>query len=92
MSEEQNMSPKTNGKAIAALVLGIVSLMIPYVGLIVGIVGIVYAKKAIAEIAQTQDNGKGMAVAGLVTSIISVALYAILIIILIIAGVTFYSM
>jgi len=90
MSEEQqNLPPKTNGKSIASLVLGIVSLLLPYVGLILGIVGIVISKKAFTEIAQRQEGGKGMAVAGLVMSIISVAIYALLIIILIVAGVAY---
>lgn len=76
----------TSGKAIASLVLGILSLIIPYVGLIVGIIGIVYAKNAFNEIAQFNYNGRGMAVAGLTTSIVGCALYGIIIFILIILG------
>ncbi|MFX3617405.1 MAG: DUF4190 domain-containing protein [Sporolactobacillus sp.] len=62
------------------MVLGILSLTIPYLGFILGIIAIVYSRKASKEIASSDQNGKGMATAGLVTGIISVSLYAIVII------------
>ena len=34
---------KTNGKAIAAMVLGIISLIIPYVGILLAVAGIILA-------------------------------------------------
>lgn len=79
-----HMQPKTNGKAIAALVLGILSLLIPYVGFIIGIIAIVFSKLASNEIKRTGEGGKGLAVAGMVTGIIATALYGIIIIFLII--------
>lgn len=66
-----------NGKAVASLVLGIISLVlmfIPYggwVGLILGIVGIILG------ISAKKEAPSGMATAGLVLSIIAVALCAI---------------
>ncbi|MDR9855318.1 DUF4190 domain-containing protein [Paenibacillus sp. VCA1] len=77
--------PKTNGKAIAALVLGILSLMIPYVGLILGIIAIVLACLSFKEIKQRQEGGRGLAIGGLVCGIIGTALYGIIIVILVIA-------
>lgn len=76
----------TSGKSIAALVLGILSLLVPYVGLILGIVGIVFAKKALNEIKKQNLGGKGMAVAGLTTSIIGVSFYAFILFIILILG------
>ena len=84
--QPQIINPKTNGKAIAALVLGIVSLIIPYIGLIIGIIAIVYAKKAFVEIELNKDGGKGLAIAGLVCGIVAVSLYAILILLILVAG------
>nr|WP_235857603.1 DUF4190 domain-containing protein [Paenibacillus albiflavus] len=79
--------PRTNGKAVAALVLGILSLVIPYAGFIIGIIAIVFAKLANDEIKRTGEAGKGMATAGMVTGIIGTALYAIVIIFVIIIAV-----
>jgi hypothetical protein len=60
---------ETNGPAIASLVLGIVSLFIswiPFFGLAMPIVGLV-----MSSIGMKRLSGKGMAVAGLVLSIIA---------------------
>jgi ABC-type nickel/cobalt efflux system permease component RcnA len=74
------MQPQeTNGKSIAALVLGILSIIIPYVGLILGIIGLVLASSSLKEIAVTGQGGRGLAIAGRVTSIIGVAIYGIII-------------
>lgn len=60
--------------AVASLVLGICSLVFPFIGLgwlsmILGIVGII-----LGALARKKGEKKGMATAGLVMSIISVAL------------------
>ncbi|MBP1991470.1 DUF4190 domain-containing protein [Paenibacillus eucommiae] len=81
--------PRTNGKSIAAMVLGICSLVIPYLGLIIGIVAIVFASISFKEIKRTGEQGKGMAIAGLVCGIIGTALYALIIIIIILVVVVF---
>ncbi|WP_112181896.1 MULTISPECIES: DUF4190 domain-containing protein [Paraliobacillus] len=85
MEEQQHyqQAPVTNGKAIASLVLGILSIVIPWIGFIFGIIGIVLSSKAKKEIANYQQAGNGMAVAGLVTSIVGTALYGLLLILLI---------
>lgn len=63
---------RTDGKAIAALILGILSIVIPYVGIILGIIGIVMATKALRE---PGEPGRGLAVAGRVCSIVGVCLH-----------------
>jgi hypothetical protein len=74
---------KTNGKAIASLVLGIISILsiftgsFAFIGLICGIVGIILAVNAKKEIAVSGDEGKGMATAGLVCAIIGTAIAGI---------------
>lgn len=68
---------KSNGFAIAALVLGIVSIVFSFIGLswlglIIGIVGIVLAVVA------KKKNPTGMATAGLVLSIIGTIFCALI--------------
>ncbi|EES71639.1 hypothetical protein POTG_03748 [Paenibacillus sp. oral taxon 786 str. D14] len=83
--------PKTNGKSIASLVLGILSIVIPYVGFILGIVAIVFASLSFKEIKRKGEQGKGLSIAGLVCGIIGTALYGIIIVIAIIAVLVFAS-
>ncbi|MBL0385290.1 DUF4190 domain-containing protein [Tumebacillus sp. ITR2] len=85
-------NPTTNGKAIASMILGIVSLVIPYVGLITGIIAMVLSSSSKKDIARTGQQGHGMATAGFVTGLIAVILYAIVILLFIILGVTLASL
>ena len=72
---------RTSGKAIAALVLGIVSLCIPYVGLVTGIIAIVLGILGMKEVDREPHavKGKGMAIAGLVLGAVALVLYLIVI-------------
>jgi len=71
---------KTNGKSIAALVLGILSIMIPYVGIILGIMAIIFSSLSLKELKRRYEQGKGLAIAGLVCGIIGTIIYGLLII------------
>lgn len=82
---------KANSKAIAGLVLGIVSILFififPLIGLVTSIVGIVLSKKALNEIKANNGAGRGMAMGGFVTSIIALVIIAIMFIfVLIVVG------
>ena len=69
---------KSSGLAIASMVLGIVSLVlfcIPYVCFPAGIVGIILGGVSLG----TKKGGRGMAIAGLVCSLIAMAVYIILV-------------
>jgi len=74
---------QTNGKSIAAMILGILSVIIPYVGLIIGVVAIVFARISFKEIRLRGEQGRGMAIAGLVCGIVGVVVYAVVIIIVV---------
>lgn len=65
--------------ATAALVLGILSLVVPYAGLVLGIVGWCLAQAGFNRIKNNQSDytGVGKLKAGLICSIISVGLYAL---------------
>ncbi|WP_339285792.1 DUF4190 domain-containing protein [Paenibacillus sp. FSL R5-0486] len=71
--------PKTNSKSIVSLVLGILSVTIPYVGILMGIVAIIFASLAFKEIRVRMEQGRGLAIAGLVCGIIGTAMYVLLI-------------
>ncbi|OMF41129.1 hypothetical protein BK136_21315 [Paenibacillus amylolyticus] len=71
--------PKTNSKSIVSLVLGILSVTIPYVGILIGIAAIIFASLAFKEIRVRMEQGKGLAIAGLVCGIIGTAIYVLLI-------------
>ena len=78
--ETNTPEQKTNGKAVASLVLGILAVLSLFtglagviVGLVLGIVGIVLAVSAKKEMAH-DDKGQGLATAGLVCAIIGTAI------------------
>lgn len=68
--------PRTHGLAIAALVCGITGFLIPFVGFVLAILGIVFGVKARAEIDASSGElgGRGMAVAGFVLGIVALGI------------------
>lgn len=94
MEEQQHYQqpPVTNGKAIASLVLGILSIISLWIGLILGIIGIILASKALKEIANYHQGGRGLAIAGLTTSIIGTSFYGLILLITVFFGLFAYSM
>ncbi|XID92021.1 DUF4190 domain-containing protein [Paenibacillaceae bacterium WGS1546] len=83
--------PKTNGKSIAALVLGILAIVLPYIGFLVGIVAIIFASISLKEIKRSGEQGRGMAIAGLVCGIVGTAIYAVIILLVFLAAAAFYD-
>ncbi len=72
---------KKSGKAIAALVLGILSLLAPF-GIVLGIIAIVLGSLARKEIqADPGLEGDGMALAGIITGAVGSVLFLVLIVI-----------
>jgi hypothetical protein len=65
---------QTNSNAVISLTLGILSLSTPYIGLILGIIGIVYAKKAKKEMALTDKTSRGLAHSGFICSVIGLCI------------------
>lgn len=70
--------PPTNGKATAALITGIVSVVLAFccIGALSGIVAIILGIRARGEIQATngQQGGDGMALAGIITGLVSILL------------------
>ena len=72
---------KESGLAVAGMVIGIVSLVfvcIPLISILspfLAITGIILSSIALSKINKGEAGGKGMAVAGLVTSIVTLVIY-----------------
>jgi uncharacterized protein DUF4190 len=72
---------KRSGKAIAALVLGILSLIAP-LGIVLGIIAIVLGVLARKEIQGSASlDGDGMALAGIITGALGSVLFIVLVIV-----------
>ncbi|PGL66754.1 hypothetical protein CN925_20785 [Bacillus sp. AFS055030] len=80
-----------NSKSISSLTLGVLSIIIPYLGFILGIVGLFISRKSIAEINHSNEKGKGLAISGRVCSIVGICIQVFLIIILVLGIITFFS-
>ncbi|HEY4390086.1 MAG TPA: DUF4190 domain-containing protein [Paenibacillus sp.] len=80
---------KTNGKSIAALVLGILSIMIPYVGFLLGIMAIIFSSLSLKELKRRYEQGKGLAIAGLVCGIIGTIIYGLLLFVVILFAIIY---
>jgi hypothetical protein len=69
--------------ATASMVLGILGIVIPYVGFILAIIAIVLGSKALRLIADSGGRlqGQGMAKAGQILGIVSLCLYGVVLVI-----------
>lgn len=70
---EYSQNNVTNNKAVSTLTFGILSILIPIIGLVLSILGIVYFVKARKEMLLTNEAGSGLATAGLICSIVGIA-------------------
>lgn len=70
---------QTNGKSIASLVLGILSIVTPFIGLVFGIIAIILSAISLREIRFSDEQGRGLSIAGLICGIVGTLIYAILI-------------
>ncbi|MGR6342472.1 DUF4190 domain-containing protein [Priestia megaterium] len=67
---------QNNSKSIISIIFGVLSMIVPYIGLIFGIVGIVFCTKSIREVKKTREQGKGIAVTGGVLSTVGLCIQA----------------
>lgn len=71
---------KTNSNAIVTLTLGILSIVIPLLGFVLGIIGIILYRKGKKEMDETNEIGKGLAVSGLICSVVGIFIQLLVII------------
>jgi len=76
------LTPKTNGMAVAGLVMGIFSL-IQCCSFIFGILGVIFSSVGLSQINKKPEElkGKGIAVAGLIMSIVGLAINIVLVVV-----------
>lgn len=77
--------PRTSGLAIASMILGILSLVfcwLPYfIGVMMSVLAIIFGGVAMGQTSRDPTlGGRGMAIAGLVCGIVSIAILVILVI------------
>lgn len=78
------MVPKTNGMAVAGMVIGILSLVLFWaslLGVLLAVLGIIFSSIGISQCNRTGQAGKGMAIAGLVCSLIAAAFWVAVVVI-----------
>lgn len=70
-------APQASGKATAAMIVGIVSIVFCYLGVLIGPVAIVLAVQAKKDIKRSNGTrtGDGMATAGLITGIVGTVVW-----------------
>ncbi len=84
-------SGQINTNAIVSLTMGILSLLFfPFIGWILGIIGLVYSNKSLREIEETKEKGGNIAVAGKVCSIVGI-IFSLLFVMIVIAGLVLFS-
>lgn len=82
---------KTNSNSITAFTLGILSIVLPPIGLILGIIGLVFANKAIDEVGHSNGRSSSLATSGRILNIIGICLQALFIVFAILGFVAFYT-
>lgn len=81
---------QANTNAVVAIILGVLSIILFPLGWLLGIIGLIYGKRSLREIQQTGENGKNLAVAGKICSIVGIVL-GLVFILLIIAGLVLFT-
>jgi Domain of unknown function (DUF4190)/GYF domain 2 len=86
--------PKTNGLAIAGMILGILSLMpLCFVNILMAIIGMVLSCLALSQIKKSggQETGRGLAITGIVTSVIGLFVFLVVVLFFMAAAVGGHS-
>ncbi|RLQ94601.1 DUF4190 domain-containing protein [Falsibacillus albus] len=65
---------ETNSNSVTSLTMGILSIIIPFIGLVLGFIGVGFSRKALKEIGKTNEGGRGLATSGYVCSVIGIVL------------------
>lgn len=68
--------PEVNSHSIISLTLGILSIIIPLLGFILGVMGVIFSRKATKEMVKTNGIGRGLAVSGMICSIVGIVIQA----------------
>jgi len=74
----------TSGLAVTSMVLGILGLFMPCIGLVLGVLAVIFGGVSLGQInrARGRIGGRGMAIAGLVTGLIALTIYGIVVVLM----------
>ncbi|MFZ3579488.1 DUF4190 domain-containing protein [Virgibacillus sp. DJP39] len=71
---------ETSSNAIVSLTLGVLSILLPFIGLVIGVIGVVVSRKATKEISNTNKGGREFAVSGLICSLVGITIQTLAIV------------
>lgn len=72
--KELVINNRTNRNSINSLILGILSILVPFIGLLLGILGIAISRKAKKEVTMTNESGIGIVTAGFIVSVVGISI------------------
>ncbi|SFD68105.1 protein of unknown function [Lentibacillus persicus] len=75
MSENAHIS----GSSVISLTLGVLSIVTPFIGLVLAIIGMVMSRRAPKEITDGNELSSGLATAGLICSLVGLVIQALII-------------
>ena len=89
-SDDSDVEKDINVHSVISLTLGVLSIIIfPFIGWILGLAGLIYSRRSFKEIGETGEDGKNLAIAGRICSIVGI-LVSFLFLIVIIGGYVMY--
>ncbi len=90
-SDGGTIAVPTSGLAITSMVLGILGLFLPCLGLLIGILAVIFGGISLGQINRSRGRvgGRGMAITGLVTGLITLTLYGLYILLAALGTLTF---
>lgn len=74
-----NDNAQISGASVIALTLGVLSIVIPFIGLLLAIIGIVMARRATKEVSGDHELSRGLAMSGLICSLIGLVIQTLII-------------
>lgn len=66
------MNQKTNSLAVTAFVVSLVSIVLPFLPIIPPLLGIIFGSAALKQIKKNKDEGRGLAIAGIIMGAVSI--------------------
>ncbi len=90
MSQQQSpITTTTNNKALVALILGILSIFLPFVGIILAILAVIFAVQGLKQ--SKYSGRKTMAIIGLVCGIITIILTVVMLVLVSIGALAYFG-
>ncbi|MFA9556677.1 DUF4190 domain-containing protein [Evansella sp. AB-rgal1] len=78
-----DITVKTNSNSVLSLIMGLLSILLPLIGIVFGVFGLITSRKSIKEIEKTREVGRNLATSGFICSSVGIViqLFAVLVLI-----------